>query len=65
MSKKSRKEMKAYRELVLYLLYHIKSPESYKRIFLFVQEEVMKEQECKGGDAVCGIKTAFARNPQL
>lgn len=57
--------MKAYRELVLYLLYHIKSPESYKRIFLFVQEEVMKEQKCKGGDAVCGIKTAFARNPQL
>ena len=44
MSKKSRKEMKVYRGLVLYLLYYIKSPESYKRIFLFVQAEVMKEQ---------------------
>lgn len=40
---------RTYLRLINYLLHHIKSTESHKRIFRFVQDEAMNEIRDKGG----------------
>lgn len=47
---KEREECKGkYLRLINFLLHHIKSLESYERIFHFVQDEAMSEVKGQGG----------------